>query len=291
MKSNSADPHFRTLTIPDIHQFVFETVLCNRLNQEEKHLQCTNTNLSKSSSLFNLQTLERVNQIFPKSPVKVHNSGDISLVTPWFVLNKDQSFDDHIFKRGHLVIPIKSNDEGIECFIPCAGLDPDTDIIPSWCSEKGHNIQELVPDISPNQLLPIRKHGEGTLTGYKSTFFASIKSGQVDIGDLIYCRGQTLEVFAISDDAFYPEGSRNSLRFTKDLTKNINRQKFDIIKWPVLQGKIVNFNMRDVDVHEPMSFMLSKISDISVGTLKISYQNACFNSFGFLTHDTHLIPG
>ena len=127
-----------------------------------------------------------------------------------------------------MAIPIKTNEERIECFLPCAGLDPDTDLIPSWCSVKGHDIRELVPDISPSQLLPLRKHGEGTLTGYKSTFFASIKSGQVEIGDLVYCRGQTMEVFAVSDDAFYPEGSRNSLRFTNDLTKNINRQKFDI---------------------------------------------------------------
>ena len=111
----------------------------------------------------------------------------------------------------------------------------------------------------------------------------------MDVGDIIYSRGQTLEVMAISDDAFYREGSRNSLRFTKDLTKNINHQKFNIIKWPVLQGKIIKMNKNDMKIHDSVSFMLLKIDEQNIGTLKISYQNACFNCFGFLTHDSHVI--
>ena len=113
-------------------------------------------------------------------------------------------------------------------------------------------------------------------------------SGQIE-GDIFYSRGQWLEVYAFGDDAFYKEGTHDSIRFTRDVSKNINKQKFEIMKWPILQGKIVELEKNFIDLHESVSIVLNKINDQNIGILKISYRNACFNSLGFLTHDTHMI--
>ena len=69
----------------------------------------------------------------------------------------------------------------------------------------------------------------------------------------------------------------------------VNKQKYEIMKWPTLQGSLVELNQKDIELNKSVSVILSKINLNNLGVLKISYRNACFNSFGFLTHDTHIL--
>ena len=61
------------------------------------------------------------------------------------------------------------------------------------------------------------------------------------------------------------------------------------MKWPTLQGIVIDFNHTDIKLNEPVSVTLSNINEHDIGCMKISYRNACFNSYGFLTHDTHIL--
>ena len=112
---------------------------------------------------------------------KIHQSGDISLVTPWYVITEDLtiSFEDegstrNTSTKGSLAIPIKeTNGDIMKLFIPCAGLDPDTDQVPTWVT--GYNIRKIIPEMDKMSLYP-RVSGNGKLSGIKAMDYASLPS-------------------------------------------------------------------------------------------------------------------
>lgn len=285
MKSNYADPHLRTLALPDVHRLVFETTVATKFKDSEKNEDVVDS--KNSSPNYSLSSISRINEVFPNAVIRVHSSGDITLVTPWYVLNREMNIHENVFAKGALVLPVEQGDNAFKCFIPCAGLDPDTNLLPSWC--ESYSIRQLVPDLNPMELYPIRRPGIGKLVALRGTEHGTIPSGQIEESDIIYSRGQWMEVYAYGDDAFYREGTHNSIRFKQDVSKNINKQKFDIMKWPIVQGKIVELDANVIDSHEFVSIVLNKINDQNIGNLKIVYRNACFNSLGFLTHDTYIV--
>ena len=244
--------------------------------------------LNKSSPKFNLTTISRVQEVFSGSAVvRVHSYGDLTLITPWFyVSNSSNETNNDFLQKNTLILPLNKTDGLYKCFIPCGGLDPTTDNIPPWC--QSYNIKDIIPYINPMDLYSIRKPGIGKMSAVSKTDYTSIPSHQVDEGDLILCRGQWMEVYAFGDDATYHPGVHDIVRFTKDFNKNINKQKYEIIKWPKLQGRIMELNENEIDLHEPVSVTLNNITERNIGSLKITYRNACFNSLGFLTHDTHI---
>ena len=246
MKSTSADPHLRTLALPDVHRLVFDTTVATLFNDTEKKEDIIDPR--HSSPHYSLTSIKRICEVFPNAAVRIHSSGDVSLVTPWYVINREVNLHGNDFVKGALVIPIEQKNEMCKCFIPCAGLDPDTDQMPEWC--ESYNIRQLVPDLNAMELYPIRRPGIGKLIALRGTSYGTIVSGQIEEGDIFYSRGQWLEVYAFGDDAFYKEGTHDSIRFTRDVSKNINKQKFEIMKWPILQGKIVELEKNFIDLHE-----------------------------------------
>ena len=129
------------------------------------------------------------------------------------------------------------------------------------------------------------------MSGFKGMSFTSIKSGQIEIGDYLACRGQYMQVMGFGDDTFYQPGVHDTVRFVHDLKRNINKQKFDIVRFPKLIGQVVKIEDDGNDVvkiEDPVSISLKKPNKNRVGTVNISYRNACFNKLGFLTHDTHI---
>uniref|UniRef100_A0A7M5XIE2 Uncharacterized protein n=1 Tax=Clytia hemisphaerica TaxID=252671 RepID=A0A7M5XIE2_9CNID len=128
------------------------------------------------------------------------------------------------------------------------------------------------------------------MIGFKGLSFTTIRTGQVAVGDIIHCRGQYLEIYAFGDDSSYVEGVHDAIRLKKDLTKNINKQKFEIIKWPRLVGQL--FCSEDnpncsVSMQEPVLFNFAqKKKQSNIGSLNIVFKNACFNRLGLLTHDS-----
>ena len=113
-------------------------------------------------------------------------------------------------------------------------------------------------------------------------------SGQIKENDYVICHGKWMQVYAFGDDAFYPEGYHDSIRFTTDIERNANKQKFEIVRWPCLNGKIAIVKKSDMSLHQAVTIALRNIDLTNIGQLKITFQNACFNSLGFMTHDTHI---
>ena len=69
-----------------------------------------------------------------------------------------------------------------------------------------------------------------------------------------------MEVYRYGDDAFYNRGVHDIVRFRESFTKNINKQKYEIMKWPTLQGRLVKLNQNDIKLNESVSVILSKIN-------------------------------
>ena len=118
------------------------------------------------------------------------------------------------------------------------------------------------------------------MSAIRGTDFSSLCSGQVDAGDHVLCRGGLNEVYSVADDAYFPEGFRDSIRFTKDFVKNVNKQPFDIIKSPMLQGKIMNIDKKFIGTFQDISIILDNITLDDIGCLKVTYRNMCFNHGG-----------
>ena len=121
--------------------------------------------------------------------------------------------------------------------------------------------------------------------------FTSINStNKVLPGNFIVCRGDDYyEIMTATDDCFFPEGTRDSVRVTRDFTKNVNKQPFDIVKDQKLRGEIQTFQNSVLDKHSNVTVQLQRVNINNFGVLKVQYNNACFNSLGFLTHDAHSI--
>ena len=180
------------------------------------------------------------------------------------------------------MIPLKETADGFQVFIPCGGFDPDTDQIPSWCCS--YKVTELIL-ISPHNLK--YTSGDGVMTAVAKQDWAVIKRDQVVEDDYILIWGQYLQIRSVAVD--FNTNLRNSIRFTKQLKNNVNKQKFFIAKLPLVQGRITNIPRDIVAVQMPLSMFLNKIDGDDIGLLTIGFRNACFNNLGFLTHDTAII--
>ena len=219
--------------------------------------------------------------------MKHHKSGDISLVTSRCVIGEDV---DTFIRSGQLVLPISFDEENIKVFIPCEGIDADIEEVPAWADEV--KLTEIIPGYDVKDVPNLRVRAQGKMTGVRGSDFTTIKSQQVEPGDFLACRGgEIYEIWSVADNAFFPEGTRDSIRLKRNFVKNVNKQPFDIIKVPKLRGKIYSLKQNIVDFHNMVTIQLHKINSDDFGTLKISYRNACFNSFGFLTHDGHIFTG
>ena len=278
MRSNLADPHLRTIVIPDVPKIVFAGAFGSKMLLEEKCLE--GVDIRKSSPTFKIWTLQRMVETFSPHIVRCQKSGDISIISPWFICC--QNTEDAFLDKGKLLLPIKKVDDKIvKCFIPCGGFDADTDTIPEWVTEV--KITDIISDIDANKELfkNLIKRAEGKLTAVRKTNYASIPSGQVAPGDFVVCRAEWKEVYCFTDDAFYPEGKRDIVRFRMDFNKNINKQPFNIVKIPRLQGKIVDVEMKNVNLHQEVQLRLDGINVENMGNMKVTFKKCMFQQIGF----------
>ena len=283
MKSSISDPHKRTVAIAEVHQFTYKTFI-SKFFDTQKQEDTSNT------EPFFMNCLNELSNVFSNSNmVKFHGSGDISLITPWSVVLElkeiSQGQKRFTLEAGALLLPVSKDNE---YFVPCGGLD-ENDNVPNWCSEI--DIRKLLPGLKPEDVYPLKQPGNGVMSGFKGMSFTSIRSGQVEIGDFLVCRGQYMQVLAFGDDAFYRPGEHDSIRFVNDLKRNINNQRFEIVRYPKLVGQIIKIENDGTDlvkIEEPVAVCFKKPDKNRVGTVNISYRNACFNKLGFLTHDTHI---
>jgi len=280
MKSNLGNPHDKQIQVTDVHRLVFSKFFDLQFEINKK-----------KSPIFSLKTVHELHKIFGDSIAKPFNSGDLALIVPWYVFQSDENVNttEHPYlSPGTLMIPIREVDTGVvEFFIPSSGLDPETNEVPDHFREMPLSIV-LPTSFSLKHLYPLRKKGEGKCTLYKGMSFTSIVSKQIKENDFFICHGQWLEVYAVGEDAFYPPGTRDAIRFKKDSERNANKQKFEILSLPKLQGITITLPIQSAVLHKSVDLQLVGVDCNNMGTLMIYYKNACFNSLGFLTHDTHI---
>ena len=161
-----------------------------------------------------MNCLNELSEFFLSSNIaKFHSSGDISLITPWSVVLEQKKIEleggkEVFLEPGALLLQI--NKSLNEYFVPCGGLDEEN-TRPNWCPD--FDIRKLLPELKPEDVYPLKKSGNGVMSGFKSMSFTSIKSGQIEKGDFLVFRGQYMQVMAFGDDAFYQPGVHDSIRF------------------------------------------------------------------------------
>ena len=281
MKSNFANPHLKTILISDTHRLFFAGAFGRKFTTSEMSL--AGVNIERNSPVYSLSKITRVREVFGDDFLKIHSSGDISFVTPWYVV--EEPTRPSWLTKGALIIPISAIGDNIECFVPCPGLNPETDSVDDWVQDI--KLKDIFKGLKREKLSKVQ--GDGKISIINKTDYASILPGQVCEGDFIYVRGEYYEVFAHTEDAFSPIGTKEVVRFRTNAKKNVNNQRFEIVRWPSLQGKILKLPSSSVKLDTPVSIELEKINELNIGTLKIKYKNACFNSMGFLTHDSHVL--
>ena len=75
------------------------------------------------------------------------------------------------------------------------------------------------------------------------------------------------------------------VRFKSNFIKNARSTAYSVLRQPLFKGNFVNFKKSDFDVYRSVDFQFMKCDQDFHGQFIISYQNGCFNSLGFLTHD------
>ena len=106
-----------------------------------RHDEVTKNASPNSSSTFSIRSINRVlDFLTTEALLKVHASGDTSLLTPWLKLTAPMSvkFGDGkmgTFETGHLVLPLMEDEDHYRVFFVCGGLTDD-DKVPEWTAEK-----------------------------------------------------------------------------------------------------------------------------------------------------------
>ena len=292
--SNATDPHYRSVVIPGVSRLVFANLFGKTFSAEENKV--LPENLKKSSPTFAIKSLQRTVAILGAAPlVKCHSSNDITAIVPWLYLNNEFKFSynttadgantsinkEAYFSQGRLIIPLSFNagSNTYKVFIPCGGPDPLTDQLPDYV--ESYHLDEIFP-VVPEQLR--LNKAVGTISLITGQDWAVIQRDQVCEGDYVFVRGVYLKLRGVGTS--FTSDEKNSLRFTTDAMKNVNKQGFSIAKMPKVQGRIVVIPETAMKLHRPVSIALDKIDSEDVGNIVVKFQNACFNSLGFLTHDT-----
>lgn len=224
MRSNAANPHFKSITFNDIPRLSFSTSY-GRKFEDKEILEVPK--IDSKLQRFSVSTLQRLCSIIdPAALLKSTKHNDTLLICPWMVINKqyEVKFDGidypHHVEKGRLVIPIKRNLDNDDltsfyCFFPCGGLDED-DSVPQWV--KSFSVESLDLTAVP---LPIfnEEAGVGTITFDKKDLDMGRipKDQDISESDIIRVRGEYYTIRGWSNDSF----NRNfkSVRFTEKIKK------------------------------------------------------------------------
>ena len=79
-RSTAFDPHAKTITVADVHKFVFRGMFGPHLKPEERIVHPSGLN---KSSEYVFTTVKRIHEIFGTSIIKSHKSKDLSLICPY----------------------------------------------------------------------------------------------------------------------------------------------------------------------------------------------------------------
>lgn len=292
LRSNLANPHFKTLNFSDIPKLSFATLFGRKFIGDEI---LSTPELGQPKQMFQINTMERLSQLFSDNStlVKMLKCNDCLVICPWMKLKQDKTiiFGNNVepmesdsnmtllAEKGRLVIPICANKTSVKCFVPCGGLDEENDL-PSWVDT--FNIFDFGLDIPYSLLNGEPGLGKITLKKENVEIGHIVKGQEVKDGDLIKVRGDIYKLLGWSVDCFNP--SLKCLRFTSKIKRNAFLSTYNVLVKPIVKGNFCWVDREFLENHQPVVLTFGKFENMH-GQLDISYQNACFNSLGFLTHD------
>ena len=278
LKSSNINPHCRELQINNVHRLLFESAVGKKFKADEK------SRIDDKHMEFIVNSIKRIYSVVGKNVnlVKVTKSGDITLAAPWGVLNDDVPIPDmeYSIEKNTFVGLLDINETLAKVFVPCGGPDPDSDEILPWVEQV--NISDIC--IMHDESL-ITLPGEGLCQKIDSgdINFLALR-GQFEENDIVVFNKERVHVYALG--VYFMDDRYNSVRVKKPFKYQHKPQSFKIKRIPTLQGKTLEIDRAKVSIYRTFDFKLKNINKFGIGTTVVSYHNFCFNSVGFMTHDT-----
>ena len=282
-KSSNINPHKREVQIANIHRLLFSSAFEARTQTQERV-----ENDSNKSMVYQLSSVERMYDVLGEvNLLKVTKTGDITIAAPWGILKEDfdisnnnSTCSDFTVEKNSIVLLISIDDDNIQAFLPCGGPDPETDTVLPWVEEVKvsdlcHVHEESLPVIPGNGLSNNVDAGDINFLGLK---------GQFQEGDTVIFKKEKVHVYAFG--VYFMDDRLNSVRIKEEFKFSHKPQPFKIQRMPTIQGKLVLIPKSKISIYRPCDIKLKNINKFGVGLSIVSYHNFCFNSVGFMTHDT-----
>ena len=263
----------KSVVVERIHKNVFEGAYGTKYTPDE----VANRHMS-----YHLRSLDKIAEMMSSVMVRVYSSGDICIVAPWAVLTSPLD-DNREFGAGKLVLPVTKGPVATVCFLPCGGLDFDTDQVPTWADKI--SITRLVSKFDVKLHPAVWRQGRGKFTVGRKKKEASIVKDQIKIGEYIRSRGASHEIISVDKDVFL--GNADRVVFKDRWESACNEQLFTIAEVPFLYGVIRAVRNGLMEDWECDKLELANLKD-GIGALKLAFHNAPFNACGFLVTDTHI---
>ena len=197
-----------------------KTGFCVQIWKNVSHAERSGVGNELISPFFEVKTLARLLELFPVNVLlKVHSSGDATLITPWVSLNADISVKFNggkytTFESGKLGIPIKEQNDSVLVFFVCGGLD-DEDNIPTWVAE--FQPKDMSIPVNPDNYLGNKGTGTISLNKKDHDWTYIVKDQDVHDGDFLKIRSDYYEVRGICRDGY--EQNYDCVRFCHDFQK------------------------------------------------------------------------
>ena len=276
-KSNLNDPHKKSAVTHPMHKVVFDHTFLPSFSDTEKQVA------DASNDIFNISLFHRACSIFD-SPylIKMKPMGDLLLVCPWMILNRDFCS----FEKGRLVIPLAKYalmPGKTMVFIPSGGPDD----LEQFQKIPVSQLFSSIRNDFPIQNVPL----PGTLTNIaidkKFPFFNAPK-GELKEGDVFAIGSHRYVVDSASTDCFKPWSDLVSIG-RKTFLQNNKKRPLKFGQVPTIIGQIVLIDDMFLSSYQPVVVHFKKQSKFNHGVLTVTYMNAIFNEAGYLTHDVAVV--
>ena len=272
----------KMIAIDRVHKRVFHEAYGKSFDRSE-------STFDGKDKVFALRSLDRVNSIIGVPAVKVLGTGDMCLVAPWAMLTQGiDTGETADFGPGKLVLPITKGPIATVCFLPCGGMDYETDELPTWAVRV--NMSTLYPSFDVKLHKACWTEGRGKMTTEKKTNHVHLFPGQVEVGDFLLINNEAKEVYTVGENANFPEGKAELATFRTNWDGSVLKPRnFKIGKMPYVYGAVRAIPNNYLLEKQAVSMSLAKVADDNTGTLKLSFMSARFNGCGFLVHETHVV--
>jgi len=185
-------------------------------------------------------------------------------------------------EKGSFIIQLEDvAHDKMSIFVPCGEPNPETDETPEWVQSV---LLNKICMVNVEKLPFVPSVGSCSKIDKGDNYFIA-RRDQFEEGDFILFNGEKVEVYAISVD--FNSDLNNCVRIKGEFKRNHRPQNFKIKRIRKLQGRTITIDKEMLSSYRPFVLkFINQSKKSSIGTVQIHYHNFCFNSLGYLTHDT-----